>query len=70
MDKFIYCDSNIEPFFIAPPLVIALNLFAIAIVGRLITLEIEPSKKKQRTDTIRMQKGLRVITLQGAIKKR
>jgi hypothetical protein len=27
------------------------NLFAIAIVGRAITLEREPSKKKQRTDT-------------------
>ena len=41
---------------------------AIAIVGRAITLEREPSKKKQRTDT-KMQRGLRVITLQGAIKK-
>ena len=27
------------------------NLFAIAIVGRVITLEGEPSKKRQRTDT-------------------
>ena len=38
------------------------NLFAIAIVGRAINLERELSKKKQR--------GLRVITLQGAIEKR
>ena len=30
-----------------------------------ITLEREPSKKKQRTDTSK-QRGLRVITLQGA----
>ena len=36
---------------------------------RAITLESEPSKKKQKTDTKWMQRGLRVITLQGAIEK-
>jgi hypothetical protein len=41
----------------------------IAIVGRAITLERKPIKKKQRTDTKKMQRGLRVITLQGAIEK-
>ena len=40
-----------------------------AIVGRAITLERKPIKKKQRTDTKKMQRGLRVITLQGAIEK-
>ena len=35
----------------------------------MITLERECHKKKQRTDTKRMQGGLRVITLQGAKKK-
>ena len=39
---------------------------AIAIVGRALTLEREPSKKKQITDT---KKDARVITLQGAIEK-
>ena len=29
----------------------------------------EANKKKQRTDTKKMQRGLRVITLQGAIEK-
>ena len=45
--------------------------YSIALVGRVITLEREPSKKKQRTRLIqkRMQRGLRVITLQGAIEK-
>ena len=42
---------------------------AIAIVGRAIPLERKPIKKKQRTDTKKMQRGLRVITLQGAIEK-
>ena len=41
----------------------------IAIVGRAINLERELSKKKQRTDTKRMQRGLRMITLEEAIKK-
>ena len=40
--------------------------YSIAIVGKVITLERELSKKKQRTNTNRMQRGLRVITLQGA----
>ena len=57
---FQYCDSNIGLFSIARHLVI---------VGRAITLERKPSKKKQRTDTKRIQKGLRVITLQGAKEK-
>ena len=38
------------------------------IVGRAKTLGKEPSKKKQRKQK-RLQRGLRVITLQGAIKK-
>ena len=42
---------------------------AIAIVGRAITLEREPSKKKQRTDTKTDAKKIRVITLQGTIEK-
>ena len=43
---------------------------ALAIVGRAKTLERETSKKKQRTSTKKAAKrGLRVITLQGAIKK-
>ena len=47
------------------------NLFAIAFKSEkerqlAITLEREPSKKKQRTDT---KKDARVITLQGAIVK-
>ena len=52
------------------------NLFAIAFksekerqVGRTLTLEREPSKKKRRTVTKIMQRVLKVITLQGAIKK-
>ena len=35
----------------------------------MITLEREPSKKKQRIDTKKDAKRLRVITLQEAIKK-
>ena len=42
---------------------------AIAIVGRAITLERKPSKKKQSTDTKTDAKGLKVISLQGAIEK-
>ena len=42
----------------------------IAIVGRAITLEKEPSKRKQRTDTKKDAKRIiRVITIQGAIEK-
>ena len=42
----------------------------IAIVGRAITLERERHKKRSKElITKRMQKGLRVITLQGAIEK-
>jgi hypothetical protein len=43
---------------------------AIAIVGRAITLKREPLKRKQRIDTKNDQRGLRVITLQGAIKNK
>ena len=39
------------------------------LVGRAITLEREPSKKKQITDTKKAAKRLRVITLQEAIEK-
>ena len=46
-----------------------LRATTIAIVGRAITLEREPSKKKQRTVTKRDTKRIKVITLQGAIKK-
>ena len=48
-----------------------MTTIAIAIAGRAITLEREPSKKKQSKGLIpkRLQRGLRVITLQGAIKK-
>ena len=46
-----------------------MTIIAIAIVGRKITLEREPSKKKQRTDSKKMQRGLRVKTLQGAMEK-
>ena len=42
---------------------------AIAIVGRAITLEREPSKKKQRTETKKNAKRIRVLTLQGEIEK-
>ena len=50
--------------------VIALPAIAIAIVGRAITLERESNQKRSK-ELIpkRMQKGLRVITLQGAIEK-
>ena len=41
----------------------------IAIVGRAITLERELSTKKQRTDTEKDAKRIKIITLQGAIKK-
>jgi hypothetical protein len=37
---------------------------AIAIVGRAKALKIEPSKKKQRTDTKKDAKRIRMITLQ------
>ena len=46
-----------------------MTTIAIAIFGRVITLEGEPLKKKQLTDTKKDERGLRVITLQGAIKK-
>ena len=46
-----------------------MTTIAIAIVERAITLERKPTKKKQRTDTKRMQRELRVITLQGTIEK-
>ena len=39
MDKFQYCDSNIELFSIAPHLVIALPTNAIAIVVALLALK-------------------------------
>ena len=42
---------------------------AIAIVGRAITLEREPSKKKQKLIPKMMQRRLRVITLRGATEK-
>ena len=44
---------------------------AIAILEKLLFLKgnKKPTKKKQRTDTKRMQRGFRVITLQGAIEK-
>ena len=45
-----------------------LRATTIAIVGRAITLEREPSKKKQITDTKKDAK-ISVITLQGAIEK-
>ena len=41
----------------------------IVIVGRAITLERKLSKKKQSIDTKTDAKGLRVISLQGAIEK-
>ena len=41
---------------------------AIAIVRRAVTLKREPSKKKKKEQK-RTQRGLRVITLQEAIKK-
>ena len=40
-----------------------------ASVGRAITLEREPSKRSKELIPKRMQRGLRVITLQGAIEK-
>ena len=46
-----------------------LNNISFAIVGRAITLERKPSKKSKELIPKRMQKGLRVITLQGAIEK-
>ena len=52
------------------------NLFAIAFksekkrqVGRAIILPREPSKRNKELIPKRMQRGLRVITLQGAIEK-
>ena len=60
---FRYCDSNIGLFSIAKATTIA-----IAILGRAITLEREPSKKKQRTDTKKDAKRIK-ITLQEAIEK-
>jgi len=39
-----------------------------AIVGRTITLERKPSKRRKELIPKRMQRGLRVITLQVAIK--
>ena len=45
-----------------------MTTISIAIVGRAITLEREPSKEK-KTDTKRMQRGLRVITAHGSIEK-
>ena len=47
-----------------------MTTIAFAIVGRAITLEREPPKKIQSPDTKKDVRGLRVITLQGAIKKR
>ena len=44
-------------------------LTTIAIVGRAITLERVPSKKKQRTDTKKDAKRIRLKTLQVAIEK-
>ena len=46
-----------------------MTTIAIAIVGRAITLERESSKKEQELIRKRMQRGLRVITLQGAIEE-
>ena len=40
-----------------------------ATVGRAITLEREPSKRSKELIPKRMQRGLRVITLQGAKRK-
>jgi hypothetical protein len=42
---------------------------AIAIVGRTITLEKSQQKKRKELITKRMQRGLRVITLQGVTNK-
>ena len=53
----------------ALPTIASAIVVVIMIDGRAITLEREPSKNKQRTDTKRMQRGLRVIPLQGAIEK-
>ena len=70
--NFQYCDSNIGLFSIAP---LKLSLFilfvsflvTIAIVGRAITLERKPSKISKEMLPKRIQRGLRVITLQIAI---
>ena len=79
--KYYYCDSNSFRSFtllnvLAKSNIILLSplsarksdnyLYRDPIVGRAITLERKPPKKKQRTDT-KMQRFLRVITLQWAI---
>ena len=46
------------------------GFFSIAIVGRPITFKKGSSKKKQRTDTKKDARGLRVITLQGTIEQK
>ena len=78
-----YCDNNsCRSFTLLKALAKSnCNLFAIAfksekerrqLVGREsdnFRVERELSKKKQTTDTKKMQRGVRVITLQGAIEK-